>query len=154
MFRTILTEFIIESFVEAFILLVTINTPVTFGIMVVTIIGEEIEPFFSKTTVVVVSEMELPSFVSVFSVDSVRYVTVGVESTITKTETDEILSNLSIKFVSLVSTSLAKSDTETVVSDFVVLLLVFFKSEKVEITRATIIIKHITQLMNNFLFFL
>ncbi len=154
MFRTILTEFIIESFVEAFILLVTINTPVTFGIMVVTTIGEEIEPFFSKTTVVVVSEMELPSFVSVFSVDSVRYVTVGVESTITKTETDEILSNLSIKFVSLVSTSLAKSDTETVVSDFVVLLLVFFKSEKVEITRATIIIKHITQLMNNFLFFL
>ena len=86
-FRTVHSEFIIESFVEALILLVTIKTPVTFGIIVVTTTGVFIEPFFSKTTVVVISDVEPDSFVTVVSFFSVKYVILGVASIITKTST-------------------------------------------------------------------
>ena len=71
-FRTILIAFIMAILVVALILFVTINTPVTSGIVVETIIGDDVPEFFSNTTLdeeddVELSEEFVVSFVS-FSV--------------------------------------------------------------------------------------
>ena len=49
-FRTIEIEFMIDIFVEEFILEVIIKTPVIFGNVVDTKTGVEFDPFFSNTT--------------------------------------------------------------------------------------------------------
>ena len=106
-FRTTLTEFKMLTFVEGEILFVTINTPVIFGSIVVTTTGVDTEPFFSKTTVVVIVEVDPFSSVSVLWSDSVKYWICGVDSIITITDT-ELISLISFS----IDSSLDSTDFE------------------------------------------
>ena len=154
-FRTILIEFTIESFVEELILFVTIKTPVTFGIIVVTTIGVETEPFFSKTTVVVISDVVPAEFVTVDSFFSVKYVTVGLASTITKTSIDDIQSSFEIKFFNFSSTAVAYSVTDMLSFELLLFFFVVFDKLEIEEKQSAIInAKQNTQAKKIFLFFL
>lgn len=79
MFRTVAMAFVMFNFVDGLTLFKTTITPVTFGNIVVTVIGVEIEPSFSKTTVVVFVVVEEPeAFVVVTSSVSVKYVSINI----------------------------------------------------------------------------
>ena len=94
-FRTTLIEFIMLNFVEGEILFKTINTPVTFGIIVVTTTGVETEPFFSKTTVVEIVEEEPFSSLFTSSSFSNKYSILKVSTDAEQiTETNALISEL------------------------------------------------------------